>query len=219
MQIGIIGAGQIGGTLTRRLTALGHEVAVANSRGPETLADLAEETGAKAASVRDAPHGQDLVIVTIPEGSVPELPDDLFADVADETVVVDTGNYYPQRDGRIEEIEAGMPESRWVERQLGRPVVKAFNNIRAQHLMDLGRPAGAPGRIALPVAGDDDAAKAVAMRLVDELGFDAVDAGGLDESWRQQPGSPVYTADLDAEGVRRALSEASPERAPEFRAS
>lgn len=219
MKIGIIGAGQIGGTLTRRLTALGHEVSVANSRGPETLIELAEETGAEAVSVRKAAHGQDLVIVTIPEHSVPELPDDLFADVVDETVVVDTGNYYPQRDGRIEEIEAGMPESLWVERQLGRPVVKAFNNIHAQHLMDLGRPAGAPDRIALPVAGDDYAAKAVAMRLVDELGFDAVDAGGLDESWRQQPGSLVYGADLDAEGVRRALAEASPERPPEFRAS
>lgn len=218
MKIGIIGAGQIGGTLTRRLTALGHEVSVANSRGPETLTELAEETGAEAASVREAARGQDLVIVTIPEHSVPELPDDLFADVVDESVVVDTGNYYPQRDGRIEEIEAGMPESRWAERQLGRPVVKAFNNIHAQHLMDLGRPAGAPDRIALPVAGDD-AAKAVAMRLVDALGFDAVDAGGLDESWRQQPGSPVYGADLDAEGVRRALAEASPERPPEFRAS
>lgn len=219
MKIGIIGAGQIGGTLTRRLTELGHDVAVANSRGPETLTDLAAETGASAASVRDAARSRDLAIVAIPEGSVPELPDDLFADVTDDTVVVDTGNYYPQRDGRIEDIKAGMPESRWVERQLGRPVVKAFNNIRAQHLMELGRPAGDPDRIALPVAGDDDEARAVVMRLVDELGFDAVDAGGLDESWRQQPGTPVYATDLDAEGVRRALAEASPERPPEFRAT
>ena len=218
MNIGIIGAGQIGGTLTRRLTALGHEVLVANSRGPETLTELAEQTGAAAASVREAVRDRDLVIVTIPERSIPELPDGLFADVPDETVVIDTGNYYPQRDGRIEEIEAGMPESCWVERQLGRPVVKAFNNIQAQHLMDLGQPGGAPDRIALPVAGDS-AAKDVAMRLVDALGFDAVDAGGLDESWRQQPGSPVYGADLDAEGVREALAEASPERAPEFRSS
>ncbi len=156
--------------------------------------------------------------MTIPERSVPELPDDLFAGVPDATVVIDTGNYYPQRDGRIEQIEAGMPESRWVERQLGRPVVKAFNNIQAQHLMDFGQPAGTSGRIALPVAGDGEA-KAVAMRLVDALGFDAVDAGGLDESWRQQPGSPVYGADLDADGTRRALAEASPKRPPEFRAS
>lgn len=219
MRIGIIGAGQIGGTLTRRLTALGHQVSVANSRGPETLADLAAETGAKVVSAHDAARGQELVVVAIPERRVPELPDDLFRGVPTETVVVETGNYYPQRDGRIEEIEAGTPESRWVERQLGRPVIKAFNNMRAQHLMDLGKAANAADRIALPVAGDDRRAKAIVMRLIDELGFDAVDAGGLDESWRQQPGTPVYATDLNAEGVKRALAAASPERAPEFRAS
>jgi predicted dinucleotide-binding enzyme len=135
-------------------------------------------------------------------------------------VVVDTGNYYPrQRDGRIAEIEQGMPESRWVEKQLGRPVVKAFNNIHAEHLMKYGRPAGAPGRLALPVAGDDPSAKAVVMRLIDELGFAPVDAGGLDESWRQQPDTPVYGTNHDAEGVRRGLAEASPERKPEWRTS
>jgi predicted dinucleotide-binding enzyme len=220
MKIGMIGAGQIGGTLARRLTALGHEVSVANSRGPETLAGLAAETGATAVSARDAVRGADLVVVTIPQRNVPSLPEGLFADTNDRVVVVDTGNYYPrERDGRIEAIEAGVPESRWVERQLGRPVVKVFNNIYARHLLERGRPAGTPGRIALPVAGDDDAAKAVVLRLVDELGFDGVDAGGLDESWRQQPGTPVYTKDYDADGVRRALSEASRDRTPEWRAA
>src|SRR5208282_1510931 len=114
--------------------------------------------------------------------NVPKLPADLFAGVPDSVVVVDTGNYYPQqRDGRIDAIEAGTPESRWVAQQLGRPVVKAFNNIYAQHLRDLGKPAGTPGRIALPIAGDDDVAKGIVLRLIDELGFDGVDAGGLDE--------------------------------------
>jgi predicted dinucleotide-binding enzyme len=112
-----------------------------------------------------------------------------------------------------------MAESRWVEHQLGRPVVKAFNNIYAQHLLERGRPAGSRGRIALPVAGDDNHAKETAMRLVDQLGFDAVDAGSLDESWRQQPGTPVYTADFDAEGVRRALAQASKERTPKWQAT
>jgi predicted dinucleotide-binding enzyme len=218
MKIGIIGAGNIGGTLTRRLSALGHEVSVANSRGPESLADLAAETGAAAVSVTEAIQGAELVVVAVPERSVPDLPVGLFDGARDGVSVVDTGNYYPQRDGRVDEIEAGTTESRWVEQQLGRPVVKAFNTIRAQHLLELGRPAGAPGRIALPVAGDDEAAKAVVLRLVDELGFDAVDAGGLDESWRQQPGTPVYSADLDADGVRRALAEASDVRTPESRA-
>lgn len=220
MKIGIIGAGQIGGTLTRRLARLGHEIFVANSRGPATLAGLSEETGAKAVTTAEAARNGDVVVVTIPQGKIRILPKDLFAGVPKGVVIVDTGNYYPrQRDGRIDEIEKGMTESRWVEKQLGRPVVKAFNNIYAQHLMDMGKTAGSPGRIALPVAGDDSRSKAVVIRLLDELGFDGVDAGGLDESWRQQPGTPVYAKDLDAEGVRRALAKASPERSPEFRAT
>jgi predicted dinucleotide-binding enzyme len=220
MKIGIIGAGQIGGTLTRRLTQLGHEVSVANSRGPKTLADLAAETGATPVSVRDAVKGKDLVIVTIPEKNIPKLPSGLLSGIGDDVVVIETGNYYPrQRDGRIDGIESGLTESRWVEQQLGHPVIKVFNNIYARHLLERGKPAGTPGRIALPVAGDDEKAKAVVLRLVDELGFDAVDAGGLDDSWRQQPGTPVYTKDYDAAGVRRALSEAKEERTPEWRAT
>ncbi len=110
-----------------------------------------------------------------------------------------------------------MTESRWVEHRLGRPVVKAFNNIYAKHLLEFGRPAGDPKRFALPIAGDDDRAKGVVLRLLDELGFDGVDAGGLDESWRQQPGTPVYGADLDAAGVRRELAAATRERKPQWR--
>jgi predicted dinucleotide-binding enzyme len=220
MKIGIIGTGEIGGTLTRRLTALGHQVSVANSRGPESLVDLAAETGAKPVSVAEAARSGEVVVVTIPEKKIQDLPRDLFAATPDSVVVVDTGNYYPrQRDGRIEKIEAGTTESRWVAQQLKRPVVKAFNNIQAQHLLELGKPKGTPGRIALPVAGDDLAAKAVVLRLLDELGFDGVDAGTLDESWRQQPDTPVYGTNFDAEGVRRALSEASKERKPEWRAA
>ena len=220
MKIGIIGAGQIGGTLTRRLTPLGHKVFVANSRGPESLKDLAAETGAKPVSVREAARSGELVVVTIPQKNVASLPADLFAGVPQDVVIVDTGNYYPrQRDGRIDGIEGGLVESRWVEQKLGRPVVKAFNNIYAEHLLKLGKPAGSAGRIALPVAGDDGAAKAVVLRLIDELGFDGVDAGGLDESWRQQPGTPVYTKDFDAPGVKRALASARPERTADWRAT
>jgi 8-hydroxy-5-deazaflavin:NADPH oxidoreductase len=219
MKIGIIGAGEIGGTLTRRFAALGHDVSVANSRGPETLAGLARETGAKAVTARDATRAGELVIVTIPEGKISTLPKDLFAGVPDDVVVVDTGNYYPQRDGRIAAIEDGMIESRWVATQLGRSVVKAFNTMNYKRLLERGRPKGTPGRIALPVAGDEQRAKQVVMRLVDELGFDPVDDGGLDDSWRQQPGTPVYDVDHAAAGVRRALAEASPERQPEWRAT
>jgi len=217
LKIGIIGAGNIGGALTRRLSELGHEIFVANSRGPETLADLAAETGATAVTVPEAARGVDVVVVTIPQKNVRDLPRDLFAQTPANVVVVDTGNYYPrERDGRIEEIEGGMTESRWVSRQVGRPVVKAFNNIYAEHLEKRGRPKGTPGRIALPVAGDDPAGKAVVIRLMDEMGFDGVDAGGIDESWRQQPGTPCYAADLDAAGLRAALAQASPKRTAQW---
>src|SRR5216117_4092401 len=220
MKIGIIGAGNIGGTLTRRFSALGHKVFVANSRGPETLAELAAETGATPVTVEQAAQAGEVVIVTIPLRNIPFLPAGLFAKTPESVVVVDTSNYYPQqRDGRIDGIEKGMTESRWVEQQFGRPVVKAFNNIYAEHLYELGRPPGSPGRIALPVAGSEPAAKAVVLNLVDELGFDGVDAGGLDESWRQQPDTPVYATDFDANGVRRALAKASKERKSEWRAT
>jgi predicted dinucleotide-binding enzyme len=217
MRIGIIGAGQIGGTLARRLTALGHDVSIANSRGPESLAGLASEIGAKPVTVQQAARAGEVVIVTIPMKNIPRLPAGLFDEVPDTVVVVDTGNYYPQeRDGQIGAIEDGTTESRWVSQRLGRPVVKAFNNIYARHLLERGKPRGAPGRIALPVAGDDRRAKEIVIRLLDQLGFDGVDAGSLDESWRQQPGTSVYGTDLDTEGVRKALAEAKPERPGAF---
>ena len=208
MKIGIIGAGHIGGTLTRRLTTLGHDVFVANSRGPDSLQDLARETGAHAVEVREAANAAKFVVVTVPEAHVPNLGV-IFDEVPDDVVVIDTCNYYPQRDGRIAPLDEGKPQSKWVSEQLGHRVIKAFNNIQAQHLMDMGRPKGDAKRIALPVAGDDEPAKQVVMKLVDDLGFDPIDAGGLDESWRQQPGTPVYAADLRADGVRKALAEAA----------
>jgi predicted dinucleotide-binding enzyme len=219
MRIGIIGAGQIGGTLARRLAAVGHEVSIANSRGPASLSDLARETGAKPVTVEQAARAGEVVIVTIPMKNIPRLPRNLFDGVSDDVVVVDTGNYYPQqRDGRIDPIEQGTTESRWVASQLRRSIVKAFNNIYARHLLEHGKLKGTPGRIALPVAGDDKRAKDVVIQLLDQLGFDGVDAGSLDESWRQQPGTPVYGTDHDAAGVRKALTEAGPERTPAFRA-
>ncbi|MGW6400574.1 NADPH-dependent F420 reductase [Streptomyces sp. NPDC055134] len=219
MKIGIIGAGNIGGNLTRRFTAAGHDVSVANSRGPETLRDLAEETGATPVTVAEAARGADVVVVTVPMKAVPGLPDDLLDDAPEGVTVIDTGNYYPQqRDGRIAAIEEGMPESRWTELQIGHPVVKAFNGTYAHELLDKPRPKGDPERIALPVAGDDEAAKTVVRGLLDGIGFDSVDTGSLDESWRQQPGTPVYGLAADTDTVRKALAEASPERTAEWRA-
>jgi hypothetical protein len=219
VKIAIIGAGNIGGNLTRRLTHLGHDVAVANSRGPATLTELATMTGARACDVSDVARGAELVIVSIPEKNVPTLAPDFLASAAHDVVVVDTGNYYPQqRDGLIAEIEEGMTESRWVATRLGVPVVKAFNGIYAANIIERARPAGDPERIALPVAGDHADAKKLVMDLIEELGFDAVDAGDLDESWRQEPGTPVYGITTDANGVRLALAAAHHVRTEEWRA-
>nr|AGS49442.1 putative polyketide synthase [uncultured bacterium esnapd5.2] len=219
MKIGIIGAGNIGGNLTRRLTTLGHDVSVANSRGPHTLTALAEETGATPVPVEEAARDAEIVIVAIPMKAVPDVPSGLLDEAADGVAVIDTGNYYPQqRDGKIAEIDdEGLTESRWTERRLGHRVIKAFNGTYAQDLLDRARPAGAPDRMALPVAGDDEAAKRRVRALIDELGFDTVDAGGLDDSWRQQPDSPVTGLRAGVGAVTKALAEASPERKPEFR--
>ena len=204
MDIGIIGSGQIGSILARRLAALGHQVRIANSRGPESLAALAAATGATASTVEQAASARDVVIVTIPQKAVRELPRGLFA--GSTAIVVDTGNYYPARDGRIDAIDQGLTDSEWVAQVLGRPVVKAFNNIVAESLDSRGVPRGTPGRVCLSVAGDDPAAKHVVLRLLDELGFDGLDAGPLAESWRQQPGTPAYCKDLDRTALQAALS-------------
>ncbi|MEJ2889289.1 NADPH-dependent F420 reductase [Actinomycetospora aeridis] len=220
MRIGIIGAGKIGGTLTRRLAALGHEVRVANSRAPETLAELAAETGATAVWASEAAVDADVVIVSIPQKNTPDLAAGIVTSAKPGAPVIETNNYYPQqRDGRIDALEDGTPESVWVSGHLGVPVYKAFNGINWKHLLDRGVARGEAGRIALPVAGAEGPAKETVLALIDELGFDPVDAGPLEESWRQQPGTPVYGADLDADGVRRALAEAPAERPEGFRAA
>ncbi|MGW6685276.1 NADPH-dependent F420 reductase [Streptomyces sp. NPDC054961] len=219
MKIGIIGAGNIGGNLTRRLTALGHDVAVANSRGPATLTALAEETGATPVAVAEAARGAEVVVVTVPLKNVPDLPAGLFDGAAPGFVVIDTGNYYPrQRDGRIPGIEdEGLTESRWTEGHLGHPVVKAFNGTYAEDILVRPLEAGHADRQALPVAGDDEEAKKTVRALIDELGFDTVDSGGIDDSWRQQPGTPVYGLRAGTQAVVKALAEASPERPEDFR--
>ena len=220
MKIGIIGAGNIGGALARRFRATGHDVAIANSRGPASLQELARETGARPVAIDAVVQGAELVVVAIPMTQVASLPARLFADAPPGLIVVDTSNYYPrERDGRIAEVEAGLTESGWVQQCIGHRVVKAFNSILAQHLLENGRPAGSPDRIALAVAGDDAGQKSVVARLLDDIGFDAVDAGAIAESWRQQPGTPGYLQDFGIEGVRAALHQARPGRTAQWTAT
>lgn len=218
MKIGIIGVGAIGGTLASALAHRGHQVSTASSRGPEKLEEQAAKIGARAVTVQEAARENDVVIISIPQNAIPDLPQDLFAGAPSNVTVVETGNYCPRlRDGRIEALEAGTLDSEWVSEHLGRPVVKAFNNIYAKSLLVKGAPPGSAERIALSVAGDPPEARAATLRIVDELGFEPVDAGSLGESWRQQPGTPAYCNDLNASALKRALAEADRKRLSEYR--
>jgi len=220
MKIGIIGAGHIGGTLAKLFTGAGHSVEIANSRGPQTLTEVEHQTGAKAATVEKVVHGKDLIVVTIPLIAVKLLPAGLFAKVPAETPVIDTCNYYPrQRDGRVEAIEKGMTESQWVASQIGHSTIKAFNNITFKRLGSDGKPKGDPGRLALPVSGDDPGQKAIVMGLIDQVGFDPIDNGPLSESWRHQPGTPSYLNNGGVAAVSEQLKAARPTRVPEFSAA
>jgi len=191
--LALIGAGMIGGTVARLAVNAGIDVVLSNSRGPETLADLVAELGdrARAATPAEAAKAGDIVVATVPLHAYGQLP---AAELAGKTVI-DTMNYYPQRDGAIAELDSGeLTTSGLLQRHLTEShVVKAFNNIFYRALAELPRPAGAPDRSALPIAGDDDAAKAAVTTLLDQLGYDAVDIGGLADSWRSQNGRPVYT--------------------------
>ncbi|MET7473364.1 NAD(P)-binding domain-containing protein [Streptomyces sp. NPDC005648] len=190
--LGIIGSGMIGSTLARLAVAAGLDVVVANSRGPETLADLVAELGARAraATAAEAARAGDIVVATVPLRAYDRLPVEALAG----RTVIDTMNYYSDRDGAIAELDAGeLTSSALVQRHLaGAKVVKAFNNIDFRRLLTSARPAGDADRSALPVAGDDAAAKAEVTALLDTLGYDAVDLGALADSWRSQPGTPVY---------------------------
>jgi predicted dinucleotide-binding enzyme len=190
--VGIIGSGMIGGTVARLSVAAGHQVVVSNSRGPETLQELVAELGplATAGTAEQAAEAGDLVVVSIPVKAFAEIPAKPLAGKA----LLDTGNYYPQRDGQLEELDTGaLTSSGLLQRDLPEAqVVKVFNNIYFKHLQSLARPSGAADRTALPIAGDDPAAKAAVTAYLDSIGYDAVDAGPVAESWRQEPGTPAY---------------------------
>jgi predicted dinucleotide-binding enzyme len=209
VRIGLIGAGHIGATLARLAVAHGHVVMVSNSRGPQTLGDLVDELSehASAGTAQEAAAFGDVVVVSIPLKNYRQVPVEELVG----KVVVDTNNYYPQRDGQIPELDrdsttsaellaAHLPSSR---------IVKAFNNIRSADLASQGEAAGTPGRRALPIAGDDPQAKSVVAALVDEFGFDVVDAGLLAQGRRFQRDEPAYIHRFDVDGLRTAL-DASP---------
>ncbi|WP_456825636.1 NADPH-dependent F420 reductase [Cellulomonas sp. P5_E12] len=206
--IGFIGAGHIGGTLAQLAIDHGFDVVVSNSRGPETLTDLVQQLGdrARAATAAEAAEAGDIVVVTIPTKNVPDVPVQPLVG----KIVIDTNNYYPQRDGQIEVLDnesttvSGLLQSHLP----GSHVVKAFNNIAFTDLASKGVLAGTPNRRALSIAGDDANAKATVSALIDQLGFDVVDAGELAEGWRAERDQPAYVQPYDADGMRAALAKA-----------
>ncbi len=218
MKIGIVGVGHIGKTLALKLSEAGHEVSVANSRGPETIDKEVLVTGAKAVSAKEAILNKDVVILSIPLNSIPEMAE-YIKGVSNDTTVIDTSNYYPARDGRIEEIEAGKVESLWVEEQLGRPVAKVWNAIGSDSLAKKGKPTGSDDRIAIPIATNTDREKdyEIASRLINDTGFDAYLSGSLSDSWRQQPGAPIYGTDLTLKEIEAVIDTAEKERLPKRR--
>jgi len=216
--VGFVGSGNIGGTVARLAVAAGYDVVMSNSRGPETLAGLVAELGprARAATAAEAAATGDLVVVSVPLRAYQAVPQEQVAGKP----VMDTNNYYPQRDGRFAELDGGeTTSSEMLQRHLPTAyIVKVFNNIYFSHLASLARPAGAPDRSALPIAGDDEAAKAAVTAFLDAIGYDAVDAGPLGVGGRLfQVDTPAYGAPYgsfsdpsgtpaDAATVRAALA-------------
>jgi predicted dinucleotide-binding enzyme len=206
--IGLIGAGHIGSQVARLAASHGYDVVISNSRGPDTLSELVRELGprARAGTVDDAATAGDIVVVTIPLKNYRQVP---VAPLAGK-VVIDTNNYYPQRDGHIPELDdESTTTAELLQQHLpASKVVKAFNHIYAAQLTTDGRPAGTPNRRALVIAGDDAGAKSVVTRLLDEFGFDTVDAGPLKEGWRIQRDTPGYGPRRNAEELRKDLAAA-----------
>lgn len=216
MRIGILGTGNIGKTLIRRLSAAGHDVKAANSRGPETIEADVLSSGGRAMTAVEAVADVEAVILSIPFDRIPQIAP-LIATVPADTVVIDTSNYFPHRDSGIAAIEAGQAESVWAAKQLGRSIVKAWNSIGAESFARRNKPAGSADRIALPIAADSPREHDLAMALVEDTGFDAFDAGPLAESWRQQPGAPAYCTDLTRQELPDALATADAARSPKRR--
>lgn len=214
MKIGIIGAGPIGATLSHKLHAKGHHVKVADARALSHLED--KDIAGKAVALEQLGQDIDILIISLPLAVVPQIKD-VVSQLNNDVIIVDTTNYYPFRDAQITEIEEGMPESVWVSEQLGRDVIKAFNNQLAYTLAQKGSAQKSDKRIAMAVAGNDDLQKEIIMNIVDEVGFDAVDNGTLQNSWRQQPGTPAYCTELTSEDMKKALERADKVAAPQQR--
>lgn len=214
MRFGIIGAGPIGSIISKKLVENGHDVKIADARGITRLEG--KELAGTAVRVEEAITNIEVLIISLPIKALPSIRN-MIDQVEEDVIIVDTSNYYPFRDGKIEEIENGMVESVWVSNQLGRPIIKAFNNLLAHTLENEGTSEDSGRRIAMAVAGNDPLQKQVVMDVVNELGFDAVDSGSISDSWRQQPGTPAYCTELTKDELTKALKKGNKEKAPLLR--
>lgn len=219
MKIGIIGTGAIGGTIAKKMVAAGHQVLVSNSDEFNQLEKRANELGGLPSTIENLVKDVDVVILSVPTVAISSLPKTLFDKVLQDTIVVDTSNYYPFRDADIEEIKNGKVESVWVSEQIGRPVIKAFNNLLAESLVFGGKTESEAGRIAMAISGDDAKAKGIISGLIHEAGYDVVDAGDLESSWRHQPGTPAYCTELNVTELKQALNDGVREVAAQIRDS
>jgi hypothetical protein len=214
MKIGIIGTGAIGSTIAHKLVNAGHQVKVNNTTEMSKLKKTAENLEATAATIYDVVKDVDVVIFSTPFSALADLPEDLLNKVPKEVIIVDTTNYYPFRDGEIEALKT-KPESVWVSEKLGRPVIKAFNNLLAHTLKNKGK--ADDDRIAMAISGDNKDHKKTISTLVNQVGFDTVDAGLLSDSWRHLPGTPAYCTELEKPELKEALENANKDKAGDLR--
>lgn len=211
MKIGIIGAGLIGKTLAAKFSTAGHQITIADVKGKENIQSIANSAGATAVSMENVTEDIDVIVISVPLFAIPALAKSLNGKIGKDVVVLETTNYWPHRDGNIDGLGKGMVNSVWVQQHFDRPIVKAFSNINAFSFKMEGKPKGSLGRIALAVASDDERSKKIVVGLVDDAGFDALDAGKLEDSWRQQPCSPAYCTDLTLTELAEARKSAKRE--------
>ncbi len=220
MKIGIVGIGAIGGTIARKLAGKDHYIKVANSRGKDAVKEFADEIGGYPSDLNEISDDVEVLILSVPYGAIGSIPKSVFSSLSANAIVVDTGNYYPEmRDSGIEGLGNGEVESLWLSNYIGRPVIKAFNNLLAHSLAELGKENGDEGRLAMQVAGDDEESKKIVMDLVDQCGFDPYDSGSLAESWKMQPNSAGYCCDYTIEELKsiKEKSAQTPESVAENR--
>ena len=201
MKVNIIGTGAIGGNIAKKLVKAGYKVSVANSRGKSAVQKFAEEIGAEPRDIQSISKDAEILILSIPFGTIPKLPKDIFTTLPKSSIVIDTSNYYPEL--RKEEFDESKPESVWISEQIGRKVIKTFNNILAYSLEHSGKDKNEKNRLCIQIAGDDEEQKKIVMKLINDCGFDPYDNGNLDNSWSQQPNSAGYCCDYTCEELKK----------------